>query len=82
MVKRQVASPICTGAQRDEGLEVGVDFLLPLAAAIGLEAGERVPWELLDRHELHLVRPKVPSPQARRRGTTTAPKTECPQHRQ
>jgi len=27
-----------------------------LAAAIGLEAGEEVQWELLDRGELHLVR--------------------------
>jgi hypothetical protein len=26
-----------------------------LAAAIGLEAGEEVQWELLDRGELHLV---------------------------
>ena len=29
---------------------------LPLAAAIGLEPGEEVQWELLDRGELHLVR--------------------------
>jgi hypothetical protein len=37
-----------------------VSFPLALAAAIGLEAGETVHWELLDRGELHLVRPKVP----------------------
>jgi len=42
-----------------------VYFPLPLAAAIGLEAGERVQWELLDRGELHLVRHLVPSPVAR-----------------
>jgi hypothetical protein len=42
-----------------------VYFPLPLAAAIGLAAGERVQWELLDRGELHLVRPQVPPPQAR-----------------
>jgi hypothetical protein len=42
-----------------------VYFPLPLAAAIGLEAGESVQWELLDRGELHLVRPQVPPPQAR-----------------
>jgi len=36
-----------------------VSFPLALAAAIGLEAGETVHWELLDRGELHLVRPKV-----------------------
>ena len=33
---------------------------LPLAAAIGLEAGEQVQWELLDRGELHLIRTHVP----------------------
>ena len=33
-----------------------VSFPLALAAAIGLEAGETVQWELLDRGELHLVR--------------------------
>ena len=43
-----------------------VYFPLPLAAAIGMEAGETVQWELLDRGELHLVRPTVPSPRARR----------------
>lgn len=32
-----------------------VYFPLPLAAAIGLEAGEQVQWELLDRGELHLM---------------------------
>ena len=42
-----------------------VYFPLPLAAAIGLAAGERVQWELLDRGELHLVRTQVPGPQAR-----------------
>ena len=33
-----------------------------LAEAIGLEAGEHVRWELLDRGELHLLRDRVPSP--------------------
>ena len=37
-----------------------VYFPLPLAAAIGLEAGEQVQWELLDRGELHLVREQTP----------------------
>lgn len=46
-----------------------VYFPLPLAAAIGLEAGESVQWELLDRGELHLVRPQVSPPQARSRVT-------------
>lgn len=44
-----------------------VNFPLPLAAAIGLEAGETVEWELLDRGELHLVREQAPPPRARQR---------------
>ena len=44
-----------------------VSFPLALAAAIGLEGGESVQWELLDRNELHLVRPNVPAPTTRRR---------------
>lgn len=39
-----------------------VYFPLPLAAAIGMEAGEVVQWELLNRGELHLVRQTVPRP--------------------
>ena len=38
-----------------------------LAEAIGLEAGEEVQWEVLDRAELHLVRSRVPPPRAKRR---------------
>jgi hypothetical protein len=41
---------------------------MPLAAAIGIQAGEEVAWELLDRRELHLIRAKPPSPKAKRRG--------------
>jgi hypothetical protein len=37
-----------------------ITFPLALAAAIGLEPGEEVHWELLDRGELHLVRVKTP----------------------
>ena len=37
-----------------------VYFPLPLAAAIGLEPGEEVQWELLNRGELHLIRKRVP----------------------
>jgi hypothetical protein len=46
-----------------------VYFPLPLAAAIGLEAGETVQWELLDRGELHLVRLNPPNPSTRKRAT-------------
>ncbi len=41
-----------------------VSFPLALAAAIGLEPGDQVQWELLDRGELHLVRLQPPPPQA------------------
>jgi len=33
-----------------------VSFPMALAAAIGLQPGDEVQWELLDRSELHLVR--------------------------
>lgn len=42
-----------------------VYFPMPLAAAIGLEPGEEVQWELLNRKELHLVRRKTPPTKAR-----------------
>jgi hypothetical protein len=42
-----------------------VYFPIPLAAAIGLQPGEEVEWELLNRGELHLLRPHVPPPRAR-----------------
>ena len=41
-----------------------VNFPLAPAAAIGLEPGEEVQWELLARGELHLVRPHTPAPAA------------------
>jgi len=44
-----------------------VYFPIPLAAAIGLEPGEEVQWELLDRGELHLVRSQAPPPSAHAR---------------
>jgi len=43
-----------------------VNFPLPLAAAIGLQAGEVVEWELLDRGELHLVRQRGTTPRLER----------------
>ncbi|MBU4212882.1 MAG: hypothetical protein L6437_14815 [Kiritimatiellae bacterium] len=43
-----------------------VYFPLPLAAAIGLAAGDNVQWELLDRGELHLVRVNPSKPLAKR----------------
>ena len=47
-----------------------VSFPLALAAAISLEGGETVQWELLERGELHLVRIKVPKPSTGRRALT------------
>jgi hypothetical protein len=44
-----------------------VNFPLPLAAAIGLAGGEEVQWELLDRAELHLLRPHAPPPRGHHR---------------
>jgi hypothetical protein len=43
-----------------------VSIPLALAAAIGMEPGEEVQWELLTRGELHLVRAAVPPPVAKR----------------
>lgn len=40
---------------------------VPLAAAMGIEGGEEVEWELLSRNELHLVRRDPPKPSTRRR---------------
>ena len=44
-----------------------VSFPLALAAAIGLEPGDEVQWELLDRGELHLVRLTRSTPAAKSR---------------
>jgi len=42
-----------------------VSFPMALAAAIGLEPGDEVQWELLERGELHLVRLKTNPPAAK-----------------
>ena len=55
----QTTYPLKVQAMRSQGKQPRfyVSFPLALAAAIGLEGGETVQWELLDRGELHLVRP-------------------------
>lgn len=60
----QTAYPLRIQAIRSRGQNprLYVSFPLALAAAIGLEPGEEVQWELLDRGELHLVRPNRPAP--------------------
>jgi len=67
--KMQTTYPLKIQAIRSKGQQprLYVSFPLALAAAIGLEPGESVQWELLDRGELHLLRPEVSPPSTRRR---------------
>jgi hypothetical protein len=67
--KMQTTYPLKIQAMRSQHQQPRfyVSFPLALAAAIGLEGGETVQWELLDRGELHLVRPEAPPPVTRRR---------------
>ena len=70
----QVKYPLKIQAIRSKNQQARlyVYFPLPLAAAIGLQAGEEVQWELLDRGELHLVRNQLPQVQATQRATQRA----------
>ena len=65
--------PLKIQAIRSQGQQprLYVSFPLALAAAIGLNPGDRVQWELLDRSELHLVRLTTASPAAKRRARKT-----------
>jgi len=65
--KMQTTYPLRVQAIRSRGqnTRLYVSFPLALAAAIGLEPGEEVQWELLNRGELHLVRPNTPPVSAR-----------------
>jgi len=61
--------PLKIQAIRSKGqnLRFYVYLPMPLAAALGIQGGEEVSWELLERKELHLVR-ESPSPlKAKRR---------------
>ena len=40
-----------------------VNIPLPLAAALDIQGGERVRWQLLGRDELRLVRLEAPAPE-------------------
>ena len=68
--------PLKIQAIRSKGQQprLYVSFPLALAAAIGLEPGDTVQWELLDRTELHLVRLQTPPPTTRRRAAVAAQK--------
>ena len=61
--KMQTTYPLRVQAIRSRGQNprLYVSFPLALAVAIGLEPGDQVQWELLDRGELHLVRLNAPS---------------------
>ena len=50
---------------RGQNQRLYVSVPMALAAAIGLEPGEEVQWELLNRKELHLVRIQPSPPQAK-----------------
>jgi len=65
----QTTYPLNVQAIRSTGQQprLYVTFPLALAAAIGLNPGDRVQWELLDRGELHLVRLASLPPSTRRR---------------
>ena len=65
--KMEVTYPLRVQAMRSHGQKprLYVSFPLALAAAIGLEPGDEVQWELLDRGELHLVRIKTVPPAAK-----------------
>jgi hypothetical protein len=70
-VKMQTTYPLRIQAIRSKGQQprLYVSVPLALAAAIGLEAGELVQWELLDRGELHLLRHSTPAPTTHRRAS-------------
>jgi hypothetical protein len=65
----QTTYPLKIQAIRSRGQQprLYVSFPLALAAAIGLQAGDQVQWELLDRSELHLVRVEIRPTSTRRR---------------
>ena len=68
--KESAASyPLKIQAIRTKGQNVRffVYIPMPLAAALGVEGGEEVLWELLDRKELHLVRAAPPPVKAKKR---------------
>ena len=71
----QTTYPLKIQAIRSQGQQprLYVSFPLALAAAIGLNPGDQVQWELLDRGELHLVRLDPPPPSTRHRARPKPP---------
>jgi len=74
-IKMQTTYPLKIQAIRSKGQQprLYVSVPLALAAAIGLEAGEEVQWELLDRGELHLLRQTPAVPSTRHRAAKHSP---------
>jgi hypothetical protein len=70
----QTTYPLKIQAIRSKGQQprLYVSFPQALAAAIGLNPGDQVQWELLGREELHLVRLEGTPPSAKRRATKKA----------
>ncbi len=64
----KAAYPLKIQAIRSSGqnLRLYVYLPMPLAAALGIEGGEEVEWELLNRNELRLVRCKPKPAKAKR----------------
>ncbi len=52
---------------KGQNLRFFVYLPMPLAAALGIQGGEEVSWELLERKELHLVRKSPAMLKAKRR---------------
>lgn len=67
----QTTYPLKVQAIRSKGQQprLYVSFPLALAAAIGLNPGDEIQWELLDRGELHLVRLEPSAPTTKRRAS-------------
>ena len=67
----QTTYPLRVQAIRSKGQQPRLYISLPgaLAAAISLEPGELVQWELLDRGELHLIRQSPPAPTTARKAS-------------
>ncbi len=74
MKNLQTTYPLRIQAIRSQGKQprLYVTFPLALAAAIALNPGDLVQWELLDRGELHLVRLGSPKPSTQRRAAKTS----------
>lgn len=70
--KMQSTYPLRIQVIRSKGQKqrMYVSFPMALAAAIGLEPGDEVQWEILNRGELHLVRLQTSPPSAKSKSKT------------